>query len=106
MAKWLRTLDIKNEWEAATPEEFKALAKAIAEKLEKLPDFIEEEYFAAALVNEKKAELEADFSWIAKASVADIDDFNALMEELYDWGDTLVDEKWPTTKVCWIRTTF
>lgn len=106
MAKWLRTLDIKAEWEAATSEEFKVLAKAISDKLEKLPDLTEGEYFAAVLVNEKKEELKEDFSWIAKATVADIDDFDALMEELYDWGDTIVAEEWPTTKVCWIKTSF
>lgn len=33
------------------------------------------------------------------------DEFNTLMEQLYDWGDTILNATWPTDRMCWIETT-
>ena len=39
-------------------------------------------------------------------SESDVDDFDDIMEQLYDWGDQEVEPygKWPPNKMCWVNT--
>lgn len=44
-------------------------------------------------------------SLAAEGGSADIDDFDDILERLYDWGDSHVGSPtWPPNKLCWIKT--
>ena len=45
-----------------------------------------------------------EFEWVAKDEAADDDEFDNVMDQLYDWADTTLDSKWPPSKLCWIAT--
>ncbi len=36
--------------------------------------------------------------------VESVEEFDYLLDELYDWGDTPLDDNWNGRKMCWINT--
>jgi hypothetical protein len=94
MSVWVRRLRIKNEWSKADAGdiEVKELADIIANKLTAfgIPGDVELE----EIIEDFKA-LEEDASF---------DDFNEIMDRLYNWADISLDNVFGGKKNCWIET--
>lgn len=97
MAQWQRTLNVTDVWES---EDIPLIARTAADRLEKLLPFTEEFYF----IENKRLELVDELRALAEDPEADARDFDYIWQEVYDWADTPLDEKWNGKKVCWIKT--
>ena len=100
MADWQRTLDIVRPWKAheeggITTQE---LAGIIAAGLRKMAPFPQR------LVEEAREDIAATFEALEQEEDLDVDDFDATMADLYDWGDQSLDGRWNGKKVCWVKT--
>jgi hypothetical protein len=96
MSYWKNRLDIKTEWVKAkngemTPEE---LGKIIAKKIRQLKCYQDEV--------DTLEELVYGFENITDG----VREFDDLMEQLYDWGDIKLNDRFPPDKMCWIATNF
>jgi putative heme iron utilization protein len=99
MAKWKYRIDVKDAWKQAKNGEItiQELAAIVVGQLKALepynrqsdPDLID-------VVNE--------FESLAEDKNAGRDDFDVVWEQLYDWGDITLDQRWPREKMCWIAT--
>lgn len=100
MANWQRTLNVVVEWKQAQAREItpQQLAKAIADRLEKLKSFNIEH------IDTTRDDLVGAFESLADDESATFDDFDLVWRELYDWGDTKLDSAFGGKKVCWIKT--
>ncbi len=94
---YLRTLDIKEEWEKADNEHISCqqLAKVIAERLSELHFFNDKRF------ENERLKLIEDFLLFSEDIIGTVDEFDDLMDELYNWGDMSYNN---TTKICWIKT--
>ena len=109
MSKWQRKLDIKAEWTQCSNGDITRieLAKAIHRKLGALRPFGDLD-----LDGERDYLLDNWKDLIKEAEDAGEDipteEFDYLMESLYNWGDTEVGRtrEWPPKKACWIATEF
>ena len=95
MADWQRTLPLKDVWPSRDP---KQIAAAIAERLPKLRAFDD------PVIDDERDMLVDGFKAIADNPSADVDDFDRVLERLYDWGDQRLDDDWNGQKVCWVQT--
>jgi hypothetical protein len=98
MANWTRTLDLTDFWE--NPESPQYAAKLICERLRVLPPHGRDD------IDGKREDLTFEFECLAGDPDCTYDDFDHLMNDLYDWGDTPLDTHWNGRKVCWIKTRF
>lgn len=101
MANWVRKIKLNPWWDQAKDGtvSIQILADKIAAKLAALPVFVEDD------INFARDELVDQFKSIASDPFAGRDDFDSIMDELYDWGDTSLDgSQWMGRKVCWIDT--
>jgi len=94
MSKWLCRLNIADVHEAARNHEItpQQLANSIAVRLSALK--------CPASVEAEKDELVVDFTEFSQGE-GDFDDFDEIMEKLYDWADTSLSF---SVKVCWVNT--
>uniref|UniRef100_A0A6M3KLC9 Uncharacterized protein n=1 Tax=viral metagenome TaxID=1070528 RepID=A0A6M3KLC9_9ZZZZ len=97
MANWKYQIDVRKEWKRAETQEItpQELARVIAEKLKALPCFSDDDDLQNIV--EAFEELNLD-------DAATFDDFDEIMNGLYDWGDQEVSPygKWPRNAMCWI----
>ena len=100
MARWQRTLKLQPEWDKAAEDEITVnqLAGVIARRLKDLRPFGGD----LAYLDEARDEIVDEFDWLAKDADAGTDDFDNIMESLYDWADTRLDDDWNGKKVCWV----
>lgn len=100
MAKWQRKLYVGDVWKAAQDGEItiQSLSKIVATRLRKMHSMSD------ADLEERRIELAEWFEDLADDQNATSDDFDSLWNELYDWGDTALDDHWNGKKVCWIDT--
>lgn len=100
MSNWQRTLNLVDVWKQATAQEVTAqqVATTIANRLEALKDFDN------GYVDNIKFELVESFQDFASDESADFDDLDYLLEELYNWADISLDNKFGGKKVCWVKT--
>lgn len=100
MANWQRRLELQPEWGMAQDDEITVhrLATVIAERLSALRPFGDER------LDEERDELVWLFEDFSKSADLDKGDFDGIMEQLYDWADTALDNGWPRKKVCWVNT--
>ena len=100
MANWQRKLSLIDEWNKHDTGEItiQALAKLVAERIRSLDKFGDEE------IDEQRDEIANDFEALAEDENADVNDFDYMLQSLYDWGDRSLDDKWNGKKVCWIAT--
>ena len=101
MANWQRTLDISESWnkeDSVSLTGIQTLAKEIATKLTNLATFTNEE------IELEKEDIIDAFNDLSKDKEANLCSFNSLMDELYNWADTPLDNKLGGKKVCWIKT--
>lgn len=96
MAQWQRHIDIRDEWNS---ENVQLIAKTLAEKLRNMTPLDIEQ------IDSERAELADQFADLANDPSANADEFDCVMQELYDWADTRLDDHWNGRKVCWIATT-
>jgi len=97
MSHWTHKLDIRDAWKKAEDDDdFKALSKVIVEKLEKID-------FGPDLNYERDGIVEA-FKDLIDDVAATVGEFDSLLSELYDFGDTPLDNNWPQKRVLWIET--
>ena len=101
MSDWQRKVDFSaytekyNEGELSIQE----FAKIVAEKLKTLRKF-EDEY-----INNQLKEIIWSFENLAddEEYMDEESTFNYLLEDLYNWGDVPLDDKFGGKKVCWIQ---
>jgi|SRR6185437_933951 len=100
MAGWQRKLDLMPEWQQckATEISMNEMAGIIAERLSKL------EPFNLSRIDDKCDSLVRKFRRLAKQGNLRVVTFDSTMKQLYDWGDTPLDDRWNGKKVCWIKT--
>src|SRR5687768_8620018 len=101
MADWQRTLDIVDIWNQAQDEEItpQQLAAIIAKRLDKLQNFHD------SVIDGIKSHLIEQFKLLSEnEDTEDEDEFNILMNDLYNWADISLDGKFGGKKVCWIKT--
>ena len=100
MTIWRRKIDIKEEWQQAQSGKISSaeLGYIIAAKLRELPEYLQA----------KDDELEdIVFCFKDLPEDATTDEFDDILERLYDWGDTTLDSSGPFSqwiKQCWIGT--
>ncbi len=97
MANWQRKLDLRDVWPS---KDVSVIAKAIADRLSRLTPLNDEH------LDWKREELAEEFAGIASEADPEVNEFDAVMSELYDWGDTKLDGHWNGKAVCWIATAF
>lgn len=95
MASWKYILDIKTEWEQCKENKItvQELGKIISKKLIEV---------SSSMSDDLKYEAED----IAECfnSVEDVEDFDSLMNDLYDFADTIIVEGWSETRLMWVNT--
>jgi hypothetical protein len=96
MANWEHTLNIKDEWKMVKNNEMQ------------LKDFIKVVIRKLKRFNLDDAELLSiidDFEILASQDDPEVDEFDCIWNELYDWADELIEPfGYPTNKKCWIAT--
>lgn len=100
MAKWERQLRLHPEWRQAQDDEleYQELARVIAKRLDNLAPFTGEQND----IEFQKTELVDAFVDASRDPDLGVEEFDSLMDALYDWGDISLDGKWNGRKVCWI----
>ena len=100
MTEWMNVLDIQDAWEDLEDSiiSMQEAAKGIAEKLSMLDIKNEDHDF-------ERQNLVDDWINLSEDEEMDIADFNYIMEDLYNWGDTHLNDKvFGGKKLCWIKT--
>lgn len=95
MSKWQRQLSLKDVWPT---RDVALIAKTIADRLGRI------EPLGEPHIDWQREDLAEQFADIATDSSPDIEEFNCLMSDLYDWADTKIDGQWNGKAVCWIAT--
>ena len=102
MVKWKYRLDLKDAWKRVsgggiTPAMF---AREVVKKLDSLMDVEKDEFSELEIIRD-------DFECLAEHPETAEDDIDEIMDNLYDWGDTILGkETYPTKRMCWISTEF
>lgn len=96
MSNWVRVLNIKEEWKKANDFEISVqeLSKVIYTRLENFS--LKNDFTLQDIIE--------DFKRLAEDELSDFDEFNFVMQYLYDWADTPLDREWNGKKNCWIET--
>lgn len=101
MSDWQRKLDFSAYTEKYDEGELsiQEFAKIVAKKLKSLRDFDDYD------IDCTKEDLIFEFEDIAEDGDEAYGeaDFNCVLNRLYDWGDTPLDDKFGGKKVCWIQ---
>jgi len=102
MTDWQRKLLLNPEWDQAQEGEISTqeLARSIAAKLRALKPFGDE----FEQVDDEAEQIAEEFDDLADDPNATKDNFNYVMQSLYDWGDQRFDGEWNGKKACWIDT--
>lgn len=98
MAEWQNHLHIKTEWQQAKRGELtlQELAASIGKKLIAM--------WKTQQDDDELLDLSFSFEGMGETPGLSIVEFDEEMERLYDWGDTLLDNRWNGKKKCWIET--
>jgi len=94
MSKWMHTINIAQEWKASNEDGSLVYntADAIATRLERLNIKGDNELDSIIF----------EFKVLAQDKNTTYEDFNYIMEELYDWADKSIDGTCTGAKNCWI----
>lgn len=100
MANWQSELDLSDLWKSFNEGEIvvNMLSHKVSNRLKDLK-----------VVEDKDIIMERDdiadeFEMLGMEDNPSIDDFDNVLERLYDWGDISLDGKCGGKKVCWIKT--
>ena len=97
MAEWKFKLRIGEEFELAN-KSIQLAAKGIAEKISSLLEKVENDDWYNEL-----EDILYDSEILSEDNSATTEEFDALMERLYDWGDLKTGAGWPSKRLCWIE---
>jgi hypothetical protein len=99
MTDWRITLNIRDAWSQAQEGKIthRDLANIVALRLAKLPELPD----GNEPLNILRNELVNDFWGISEDYSSDEDDFNYVMDNLYDWADMQLQSH---KKCCWVKT--
>lgn len=99
MAQWQRTLDISEPFQAAKTGNISVqnLAGKVSSSLRELQPF-------DGPLDDEKTEVIEEFARLAKLPQPSVEQFDDVMETLYDWADTPLDTHWNGRKACWVKT--
>jgi len=96
MANWVNRLELKDLWKQRDEEKISIseLAKAVANRIEKLPCFKKYEDELQTII--------LDFEDCSD----DVEEFDDILNRLYDWADTplRITRGEMQRKVCWVNT--
>lgn len=100
MANWKHKLEIKDDWQKAQSGEIthNQMANVISEKCKALAPLIHDDELRSEL-----GCIAEDFEHVSKNS-ADVEDFDDVMQRLYDWADSPVGFGFCNEKLCWVAT--
>jgi len=105
MAEWNSKLDLTDIWDnyvGTGKMSVQELALEISKRLAKLD--INTSHIG---IISKRDEICIDFEYFSEDDNASVNEFDYIMEDLYDWGDWRLDNKlFGGKKVCWIATKF
>lgn len=95
MSQWMNRLDLKDLWKKHRNDEItiEEIGKEIAKRIRKLKCYKTQE--------ETLEEIALNFENI---SDNDVEEFDGILSDLYDWADTPLDNKFGGKKMCWIAT--
>jgi hypothetical protein len=97
MAEWKYVLDVKDAWQKTKKNELtiKEFISILITKVQELN-----------IQNDSLLEyLMEDFKGLLEEDSIDIEEFDGLWEELYDWADQVIEPGyWPRHKLCWLKT--
>lgn len=102
MANWQLRLQLGDVYHSGLP--IPELAKIVAERLAALK-ITALMLVAASDLEDIRTEIVEEFQALSADPESDADNFDAVMERLYDWADIALDETWNGRKVCWVDTT-
>jgi len=95
MANWQRHLNLKDMWDSG---DVHLIAKTASDRLRDLLPFNDGQ------LDYIRVDLAEQFADIADDPTSSTNEFDYVMEELYDWADTKLDSEWNGKKVCWVAT--
>jgi hypothetical protein len=93
MAKWYYRLELIDLWKQHKELGPQKLAQEVAKSLDAL--VIDNEYHET-----QKKTLVREFLLFSKDNSVDFDDFDEVLEELYQWADQLYEQG----RLCWVKT--
>lgn len=98
MSNWINHLDLRDIYQKFnkdnfTDEDFKEAGKLIAEEIVKMNCYKREIVTLGRIVSNLKR-------------VKTANELDKVMNRLYDWGDTPLDNIFGGKKICWIATIF
>lgn len=97
MSNWKHTLDLTDLWSKYDDDEVtdhvEEIGKAVSERLSALAELF------PILYKTKAKRLAESFK-----TASDLENFNRLMDRLYDLADTTLIDSWPATKLMWVET--
>ena len=96
MSIWKNRLDLKDLWEKRDKQEItlQKMGKEIAKRIRLLRCYKREE--------DTLEDIALNFEYMEE----DVNEFDSILAELYDWGDISLDGKFGGKKMCWIATRF
>ncbi len=100
MANWQRKIDISqlhHDFQAGTIT-VQQLAAGVAKKVRLVPDFKRDH------IDLSRDEIAEEFEALSEDENADINDYDNVLSNLYDWADMSLDGQFNGKKVCWIET--
>lgn len=102
MAQWQSKLDLTDVWNKVDDNEITIaeLSKIVAERLSQI-----EPYPSLDIIPERDDIVEA-FELLAGDDETTIEEFDWIMNDLYNWADISLDGKFGGKKVCWVATNF
>jgi hypothetical protein len=101
MANWQRTLDLLDIWDKYPDEmSIQDISSEISKRLLAMKPLDNDD------IDEMRLHIADDFQCLSEDESAEEDDFNGIMNNLYDWADTNLDGHWNGKKVAWIKTNF
>lgn len=100
MANWQRKVKLNPEWGRAKDGEvtINELAGVIAARLKALVPFGDDD------LDNERDEIVEELESLAADQSAAISDIDDIMDRLFDWGDSSLDDNWNGKKACWIDT--
>ena len=99
MSDWQCKLDLKDVWNKYPDEiEIQELCKIVAKRLRELKP--------PAQVMDERDNIADEYEIMSIDKDLTVEEFDNIMQDLYDWGDISLDNKFGGKKVCWIATNF
>lgn len=103
MAKWQSRIDLADLWTRRYSDPSFTVAQLSAEVGKRVAASRNFVGLDRVLIAERD-EIADDFLALSRSATADVEEFDEILERLYDWADTKLDDAWPPKKVAWIAT--